>query len=292
MIPPRPLPLAALERTPWCVEYHPSSLGLRDREYPERPAPGVVRVAGVGDSFALGEGVPLEQSLFKQMERLHGAGAELVNGAQVGISLATEVKILKEMVAVLGCTRAIVVVIPNDVEQTPSLQAEQDYIDDLINIRDEHLEAHEERAWYSGSLRLIEVVGSYFERRRITRKTIAWYRDLYDEQKNGANLAEMGRDFQRIARLAGCRSVVVIYPLMQDLEDDYPLRDAHATIARLAEGAGLPTLDLEPVFRGADTEALWVHPSDHHPNGRAHAKAAAAILAWLRTTQPDFLASD
>jgi len=289
MIPPARLPLDALASTPWCVEYRPSSLGLRDHEYAPRPDPQVVRIAGIGDSFAMGEGVPLMKSLFKQMQTLHGPGAEFVNGAQVGISLAKEVEILKDLAPRLGCTRAIVVVIPNDVEQTDDLRRQQDYIDDLINIRDEYLATHEQRSWYSGSLRLVELVGSALERSRITRRTVRWYRDLYDERKNGANLARMGRDFEQIARVPGCRSVVVIYPLMQGLEDGYPLRDVHATIARLARAAGLATLDLEPVFRGCDTEAMQVHPCDHHPNGAAHAKAARAILDWLHETQPDFL---
>ncbi len=289
MLPPAPLPLEVLDETPWCVEYRLSPQGIRDRYYPKQPDPAVLRIAGMGDSFAFGEGVALEKTLFKQMEQLHGPGVEIINAARVGIPLATEVAILEEMVPVMQCERAIVVVIANDIGQSKQLQAQQDYINDLINVRDAYLAAHEERKWYSGSLRVFEVIGSYLERRRLTENTIRWYRDLYDDRKNAQHLEAMGRHFERIARLPRCKSVVVIYPLMEDVGNAYPLSGVHDTIARLARAAGLPTLDLAPAFEGHDTEALQVHPTDHHPNGAAHAIAARTILEWLAREQPDFL---
>lgn len=118
MLPPASLPLDQLQETPWCVEYRRSSQGLRDRLYSAQPARGQLRIVGMGDSFAFGEGVPVEKSLFKQMEQLLGAGVEIVNGAQVGIPLGTEVKLLKRMVPELHCERAIVVVIANDIDQS------------------------------------------------------------------------------------------------------------------------------------------------------------------------------
>jgi hypothetical protein len=43
----------------------------------------------------------------------------------------------------------------------------------------------------------------------------------------------------------------------------------------------LPVLDLAPHFAGRPTESLWVHTTDHHPNGIAHGMAARAIAHWL-----------
>lgn len=289
MLPAAPLPLEALSETPWCVEYRRSPQGIRDRIYPRTPDPKRLRIAGMGDSFAGGEGVALEKSLFKQMEQQYGPAIEIINAAQVGIALAREAAILEELVPAMQCKRAIVVVIANDIGQSSKLQQQQDYINDLINVRDDYLAAHEERMWYSGPSRVFQVIGSHIERRRLTESTIRWYRDLYDEAKNGKHLEEMGRDFERIARLPHCESVVVIYPLMENVGDAYPLCGVHDTIARLAKAAGLPTLDLVPAFHGRHTEALQVHPSDHHPNGAAHAIAARAILAWLEREHPRFL---
>jgi hypothetical protein len=50
---------------------------------------------------------------------------------------------------------------------------------------------------------------------------------------------------------------------------DLPLTD-------LAKAAGLPVLDLAPVFAGRETTSLQVHP-----NGRAHEIAAKTVAPWI-----------
>jgi hypothetical protein len=57
----------------------------------------------------------------------------------------------------------------------------------------------------------------------------------------------------------------------------------------MARDAGIPVLDLAPAFAGMDTESLRVHPTDHHPNGKAHAIAARAIADWVMEELPGFL---
>jgi hypothetical protein len=58
----------------------------------------------------------------------------------------------------------------------------------------------------------------------------------------------------------------------------------------MARSAGLEVIDLAPAFAGRRTESLWVHPSDHHPNGSAHALAARALVEGLRGSANGFLA--
>ena len=40
-------------------------------------------------------------------------------------------------------------------------------------------------------------------------------------------------------------------------------------------------LDLQETLRSEPAEELWVHPTDHHPNERAHALAAERVAAFL-----------
>jgi hypothetical protein len=292
MLPPTEIPLEKIHETPWCVEFRCSSQGLRDREYSPTPPPGTLRIAGIGDSFAVGEGVQLNKTLFKWMEALLGPGFEVVNAGSAGINLGDEIQLLQGINRDLHCTRAIVVFIPNDVELTPELDNRQRYINDLINIRDEYMAAHERTAWYAGTLRVFELVGSHFERRRITRSTIQWYRDSYDPRKNGANVEKLAEGFRTLAAMSECKVALVIYPLMERVGGGYPLQEIHDKVSALAREAGLPVLDLAPVFRGRRSAALQVHPSDHHPNGRAHGIAAKEILDWLRSEVPGFLAGE
>ena len=41
-------------------------------------------------------------------------------------------------------------------------------------------------------------------------------------------------------------------------------------------------IDLLPALRAQPCDQLWVYPSDHHPNERAHALAAEALAEAVR----------
>lgn len=286
----KPVPIELLNETPWCVEYRVSSQQIRDREYQVPLPAGVTRIAMVGDSFVYGEGVPFDAILSKRVESLLGEGFEVVNGGRSGIGTHAEVQMLRGPVQRFGCSRAIVVFIANDVELTGGLKRRQKFINDLINVREEYLTAHELRAWYSGHLRTLHFLGAFLEMRRIRQETIQWYLDSYDWRYNAENLNQLNADFRAMAAIPGCQVVLVLYPLIEGLENRYPLAAVHQRVSRLAGEANLPVLDLAEVFQGMDTQSLQVHPCDHHPNGKAHDVAGRAIVQWLRDEVPGFLA--
>ncbi|MHC4777538.1 MAG: hypothetical protein ACYTFG_03055 [Planctomycetota bacterium] len=106
-VPMRELPIDRLKDTPWCVQYHWNKLGLRDREYIQEPPENLLRIIGVGDSFAMGEGVPMPLSLFKRIEHHIESDVEVVNAAASGIGLAEYMRVLKELPRVLNARRAL-----------------------------------------------------------------------------------------------------------------------------------------------------------------------------------------
>ena len=283
------MPLDRLYETPWVVEARVSEQGLRDRLYTAVPAPGIVRIGVVGDSFVYGQGVPEEKTLSREMSRLLGAGYEVPNIGRVALGLSDEVPIVHAAAEELNCSRVLLVFIPNDIELSAELTFAQDYIDDLINIRDSYKAAHEARAWYSGFSRVLRLVGSSLDARGIKRKTEQWYLDMYDPAINGPNLNLFAEDLRRVAAVPNSRVAFVMFPLLVDLKN-YPLQPIHDRVGKMARDAGMPVLDLAPVFAGMDDADLQVHPTDHHPNSRAHALAAKAIVEWLQAELPDFLA--
>ncbi len=73
------------------------------------------------------------------------------------------------------------------------------------------------------------------------------------------------------------RFLVVIQPLLVRLDSDYPFAEVHEVTAEALRSRGVEVVDTLPDFRGWDAAALWVHPSDRHPNARAHTILAEAI---------------
>jgi hypothetical protein len=268
-----------LRGTPWCVEIRRESMGVRGPRVAPRPAPGVVRIAGIGDSFAVGEGVPYEKSLFVRLQEFLGPGCEALNFGVSGSDSADDLRQMTAAVPTYGCSRAIVVFNLNDVEQTPEIRARMGEATDLMNL-------HEDRprqglSWPRRASRVIDFLASGLEARAVARETVGAYLDSYDPAKNGANLERLSERFRRMASFPDCKAGLVIFPMMYRL-DDSPLAPCHDEIARRARDAGLPVLDLLPSFVGQDAATLHVHPIDHHPNGRAVEIAARAMAEWIR----------
>lgn len=287
---PVPLQLERVRETPWCVEYVLSSQDLRDVERQPEPATGVLRLALIGDSFTFGEGVPAEKALPARLQAELGASFEVLNLGRPGDDTLHELDRLAAAIPAFHLRRAAVVFIPNDIGTTPELQREQDYIHDLIQFRDANLARGRFGAVTFLGSRLLHLAGVQLDMRRVTAKTIQWYRDLYDPARNPAGLQQFRASLARLAKLPGCRVVLVLYPLLEDFEGGYPLQSVHDAVAGMARAAGLEVIDLASAFAAETTESLWVHPSDHHPNGRAHALAARALAEALRRSASGFLA--
>lgn len=292
-LPPARIPLTELSKTPWCVEDRTSDQGLRDRHYDRQPAGGKIRIAMVGDSFVRGEGVPADKTLPSKLEGDLGKEKfEVVNVGFAGAGTEDEVGYARQIVSRLDVSKLIVVFIPNDIRLSSALDQRQEYINDLINIREEHLKQHNNRVTLYRVSRVAALIGSYFEMRRITGETAQWYLDSYDPAFNSKGLELLEGNFRELAALPHCRVTLVLYPLMFELERSYPLQPIHEKVAELARKAGLRVLDLAPAFHGLKAQSIQVNPCDHHPNGRAHAIAAEAIAQWLKKEAPDFFTSD
>jgi hypothetical protein len=235
----------------------------------------------MGDSFAMGEGVPYERTLFVQLARMLG-DCEILNFGQSGWDTAAELRELPYAVDRYHCERALFVFNINDIVMSPELERRVDAVYDLVNVRLSQADA----SWWRRNSRLVSFVADTLALRRIARETVSAYVDAYDPAQNAAGLATLRQQFREMAAQRRCRIGLVVYPMMDDLDGEYRLRSCHERVVRIAREEGLPVLDLLPAFLGRDPRELQVHPVDHHPDGSAHAIAAAAIAAWIRTDAP------
>jgi hypothetical protein len=89
------------------------------------------------------------------------------------------------------------------------------------------------------------------------------------------------RRFRDLVESHGGRFLVVTFPFLHDLGPDYEYRDVHRQLAEFWSSLGVPHLDLLDTFTSERPQDIVVNAFDAHPNEKAHAMAAQAILKFL-----------
>lgn len=260
---------------PHALEFRYNSLGFRGPEFPSR-VPGVKRVAVVGDSFTEGQGAREQGTYPSQLQRLLNArepgqwqvlnfGWRALDFPDLNASFEKALDADPDLI-VFG-------MVLNDGERSEAFDRQWPSLNDWIMVR----RPPEDASLFSP--RLLSFVRDRFETYRIARDTTRWYRDMYGAP-NGDGWQRTKDDLramQKTARARGVPVVVALWPLLVDLERDYPFSDVHDKIGRVCQKAELPFVDLLPALRGQKTESLWAHPADWHPNELAHRLAAETL---------------
>ncbi len=113
-------------------------------------------------------------------------------------------------------------------------------------------------------------------RQQIAGETIEWYRQLYTNNPHWPQTRQVLRRMKTYCSAKGIAFSLVVWPVFHQL-DAYPLTEVHEIIEAVARQEGIHHVDLLPLFAGKDARDYWVHPTDLHPNSRAHAEAAAFL---------------
>ena len=131
-------------------------------------------------------------------------------------------------------------------------------------------------------LRTARLIRQRIQQILVARRTVDYYLGLYTPQNPHW---ETNRHHLK-AIIHECRRhriglVVVCLPVFYRLDGDYPFKKIHQTVREVVAAeaaAGSPVfVDMLPYFQGLDSRRLWVHPSDHHPNALAHAMIADVL---------------
>lgn len=254
------------------LTYRINSLGLRDREIERQKAPGTFRILGIGDSFTFGTGVRREHLYLTRLQELfdveNPGRIEVLNLGVMGFNTAHELALLREIGTGFDPDLVIVFYVLNDAKVLPIRAARKTAPSEPVDTRSVSL--------------LLDHVRARLASRRSRDEAIRNTRADYLPGAPGWRLVQRSLSQMRdLARERGFELAVIIFPVMWELNENHPYAEIHATVTASAERLGLPVLDLFEAFRGEDGPSLWVHPSNQHPNERAHAIAARAIHAWL-----------
>jgi len=249
------------------MTYPLNSQGLRGPE----PDPFRPKVLFVGDSFTFGEGVAYEDTFVARVERAlarrGGPPPQAIDAGVPGYGTVEEAARLPELLREHAPQAVVVVYVPND----PIPLDEAIVRDDLLNT-----------ASPGGGPRLLRLIAGAWRSGDTDRAVERWYDSYYfGEHAARWEAARTALDEMR-QRCASANAsfAVVIFPLLHRLRER-PFARIHATVAAACRETGVEVLDLTAALSVRPEKELWVHPTDHHPNARAHGLAAAAIAPLL-----------
>ena len=253
-----------------------NSLGYRDVEHvPAKPA-GVYRIAVIGDSVAMGQGVQPQEAFAKVLERrlkAAGTNAEVVLFAVTGYSTSQELALLDDAYRYH----------PDLVLWTYVLN---DPADPVIDNANGELGAY----FHAPSSYALDYLHTLWVRSALNVKA----RDCPAEwhlQMHCVHRTDIERNFAALARSASAHHVPVAVAIVPALPEggysNYPYASIHEDIRAIAMANGLRVIDALGAFQGLDVETLrlpdtgaWRDP--WHPNIRGHALLGEYLAAQLK----------
>lgn len=271
---------ARWERTPDAVPFVYTAELCRGEAIAPLPE-GAARVVAMGDSFTEGQGVCEQDTYAARLDRALGGAAQVLNCGRRGHDFPALRALFTRNLA-LEPDLVVYAMILNDPQQSEAFHARQAYIDDwILDRRRMLLEDDPPPPWRS---QLVALIDDRIEGMRVGRETTRWYREMVE----APNRAGWAATVEHIAamdaamRERGGQLLVVLWPLLVGLDGEYPFEATHRTIGRALEARSILFHDTLPAFRGRDPEALWVHPSDRHPNEIAHGIFARELEPLVR----------
>ncbi len=255
-------------------------LKLRDYyDSPEKP-PGAWRLLVIGDSFTYGAGVEIPETFVKKTERMAheevSKRIEIWNCGFPGWDTEREVEYLEN--TALG--------------YSPDMITICFYLNDATDW-EEHPMIFSE--WYKSMeknnfLDKVSYLYRWLHKRllsmKITRETTRAFKEAYFTPVDGVDRWTLCKRSLRKARnLCDQNDIpftLMIFPILVQLNENYPFISIHERIKRFCEQFDIPVLDLLPAFQGQDAMSLRVRINDAHPNAEGHTIAAKAFYSWLK----------
>jgi hypothetical protein len=281
--PPGKLFSLVLERESLGHKNHSSmGLSLRDYDYPVEKPPNTYRIIGLGDSFAWGWGVAdNRRTTFKYLECWlnetgDGKSYEVINCAQPAKTVNYYESFVKEYGEKFQPDMFLILYNLND-SYLPHASM-------VVDRRTEKL-MQDEKDPLSDISRLYRLVKKRIVKKRVHDYTVGHIKEGYfgpEKEQKWGKAQENLKEIQRFCQEHGIELVVAIFPLLFELEKNYPFQNEVEEMERFLKSSQIKSVNLLPSFIGKKTFVLWSRPTDSHPNRIAHRIAAETIFRYLK----------
>jgi hypothetical protein len=246
------------------VDVRTNSQGFRGPAIGEQAAPGVARIAFVGDSTTMGWGVAEKETFAHQVIDVLAKQGRKVDGFNEGVgnwNTTQELTNFRDTGARMKPDIIALTYFINDAEPIPTYPEES------------WLDLHS-AAWIVLNYRIDAVIRTFGERPDWKK----YYRDLYKDDAQGWQATQKAiAGFAETSKMIGAKIVVFHLPELRELKP-YPFAEVTAKVGMAVEANGMPFVDLLPAVENMDPRSLWVTVPDPHPNGTADTAFAEAMV--------------
>lgn len=237
-------------------------------------------ILGLGDSFTYGNGVRYGDLYLTRLERVLRSQIDgtirVRNCARGGADARRVAAICQHEMPRVSPFLVIYGLVLNDFGLAGQEIIGLDYID--INNG-----GYQHSLWREFSA-TVNLASHVYEKMRLDRVTRRAYLEAFSDETALPKFDLLGR-MSRGVEAQGAEFVIVLFPMLYDLNERYPFRKIHRKIATFCQRHAIPLLDLLDPFSQHRAEDLWVNPTDHHPNEIAHRIAAEELFRFLRDSR-------
>ena len=265
----------APRKVPNAIEMRRNEEQLRERPMAEFDAQNAKIVLVIGDSFGFGQGVRVAERFSNILElRLNlerpAEHYQLFNACVPGMNIKQIAQTMERYVEYFARVERVVYSFTlNDPLRSGRLLEMERELADFMHLRSN-----------AGATRFLAGRDSYtlrwfamrLERNQLARDTVEWYRQLYKDNLGWTLTRKLFRRMKKSCVDKGIEFSLVVFPVFYQF-DAYPLTEVHETLGAFAQQEGIHYVDLLAQFAGKDERDYWVHPTDFHPNSRAHREA-------------------
>lgn len=263
---------------------------VRHDPFPRPKVPGAYRILFLGDSFTVGSGVRDRSKIFVRLVEQHLNATkpapgidrfDVFNGGIGGSLTHHWVELFEQVSSKYDLDADLVVAVffmrDGAGQEATSRGLIRGIEEGMNSLKEESLlYRHSHMYRYFRNRRQLRILSdrylgilrrSYFGE---THETTEW-------QRAQENLLWLRDETER----QGGRFAMVIFPVLIQLNENYPLADVDEVLAQFCRSNGIPVTSLLPDFLNRDAPSLWVSLYNQHPNEEGHAIAAAGISRFL-----------
>ena len=273
--------------------FHNNSAGFRGPEYAKTAAPGVLRIAVVGDSVTMGSGVSNDETYSALLgdllaRRLPGEKFEVLNFGLSGLNIEMVYQRTRKLVTSFHPDMIVYGFTLNDLEGEGYRTNRRD--SGGVEERKRYHRFADSRSY------LLRLMWPRLQSLRdlISPPPQSYLAELQFNYFNNPPVWDRFKaDLTKLANLAKQEDtplVVFIHTTLAYLNWFHPYQPYYARMESVAAALGLPVIESLSVHRGYAAESLWVNAVDPHPNAEGHrllaralADGIASLPAELRT---------